>query len=49
MLWTLAVILMLLWLFGLMFSVAGNLVHVLLVIAAVVVVLQLLSGRKSLT
>ena len=49
MLWTIAVILAFLWMFGFMFSVAGNLVHVLLVIAAIVVVVQLLQGRKALT
>ncbi len=49
MLWTLAVILMFLWLFGFMFSVAGNLVHFLLVVAAIVIVVKLLQGRKVLT
>jgi hypothetical protein len=49
MLWTIAVILLFLWMFGIMFSVAGNLVHVLLVIIAIVVVVQLLRGRKGLT
>lgn len=49
MLWTIAVILLLLWLFGFMFSVAGNFVHALLVIAAIVVVVRLLQGRKGLT
>ena len=49
MLWTIAVILLLLWAFGFAFSVAGNLVHLLLVIAAIVVVVQLLQGRKVLS
>lgn len=47
MLWTIVVILLVLWLLGLMFEVAAGLIHVLLVIALVVVVLQLLSGRRT--
>ena len=46
MLWTIAVILFVLWLLGFTMHVAGGLVHVLLVIALVVVVLQFLSGRR---
>ncbi len=49
MLWTIAVILLLLWGLGFAFSVAGNLVHILLVIVAIVVVVQLLQGRKVLS
>jgi hypothetical protein len=46
MLWTIAVILLVLWLLGFTMHVAGGLIHVLLVIALVVVVLQCLSGRR---
>ncbi|HEX9365988.1 MAG TPA: lmo0937 family membrane protein [Vicinamibacterales bacterium] len=46
MLWTVAVILLVLWLLGFTLHVAGGLIHVLLVIVLVVVVLQLLSGRR---
>jgi hypothetical protein len=46
MLWTIVVILFVLWLLGFTMHVAGGLIHVLLVIALVVVVLQLLSGRR---
>ena len=46
MLWTIVVLLLILWLLGFTMHVAGGLIHVLLVIALVVVVLQLLSGRK---
>jgi hypothetical protein len=46
MLWTIVVILLILWLLGFTMHVAGGLVHILLVIALVVVVLQLLSGRR---
>lgn len=49
MLYTLAVILIILWLLGLVTSYTlGGFVHILLVIAIVVIVLQLVSGRRSL-
>ena len=48
MLWTIAVILLVLWLLGFGFHVAGGLIHVLLVIAVIVVVIQLISGRRAL-
>ncbi|MEO6214345.1 MAG: lmo0937 family membrane protein [Vicinamibacterales bacterium] len=48
MLWTIVVILLLLWLLGFSMKIAGGLVHVLLVIALVVIVFQLLSGRRAL-
>lgn len=47
MLWTLIVILVALWLLGLLASVGGGLIHILLVVAAVVLVAQLLSGRRT--
>ena len=46
MLWTLAVILIALWALGLAFKVASGLIHVLLVIALVVIVYRLISGRR---
>jgi len=46
MLWTIVVILAVLWLLGFTMNVAGGLIHVLLVIALVVVVVQLLQGRR---
>ncbi len=48
MLWTIVAILLILWLLGFSFHVAGGLVHVLLVVALVVVVFNLLSGRRAL-
>ena len=47
MLWTIIVILFALWLLGLVAHVGGSLIHVLLVIAVVVTVLNLLSGRRA--
>ena len=47
MLWTIFVILIILWLLGLVTSYTmGGLIHVLLVIAIVVVLLRIISGRK---
>jgi hypothetical protein len=46
MLWTIVVVLLVLWLLGFTMHVAGGLIHILLVIALVVVVLNLLSGRR---
>lgn len=47
MLWTIIAILVLLWLVGLATNVVGGLIHVILVIAVIVFVAQLLSGRRS--
>lgn len=48
MLWTLFVILVVLWLVGVVSSYTlGGLVHLLLVIALVALVVQLISGRRS--
>jgi hypothetical protein len=49
MLYTIAVVLLVLWALGLATSVTmGGFIHTLLVIAAVVIVIQLVSGRRSL-
>ncbi|NDW04311.1 lmo0937 family membrane protein [Jiella pacifica] len=49
MLWTIAVILVILWLLGAFaFHVAGGLIHLLLVIAVIVVIYQVVTGRRRL-
>ena len=49
MLWTIFVILLVLWLLGLVSSYTlGWFIHILLVIAIVVLIIQLLSGRRAL-
>ncbi len=48
MLWTLFVILVVMWLLGFSFHIAGGLVHLLLVVALVVLVINLLGGRRSM-
>ena len=46
MLWTVLLILLLMWALGFGFGVAGNLVHILLVVALVVLVVNVLQGRR---
>ena len=47
MLWTIAVILLILWLLGFFaFHVAGGLIHLLLVIAVIVVLVRVIQGRR---
>ncbi|GAB4507954.1 MAG: hypothetical protein Tsb0026_05380 [Sulfuricaulis sp.] len=49
MLYTIAVVLIVLWLLGLVSSYTmGGLIHILLVIAIVVVLINVISGRKAL-
>jgi hypothetical protein len=49
MLWTIAVILMVLWLLGLVSSYTmGGFIHILLVVAVVVVLLRIIQGRRPL-
>ena len=47
MLWTILVILLVLWLLGFLTHVGGGLIHLLLVVAAVVLVINLVSGRRA--
>jgi hypothetical protein len=46
MLWTIVVILVVLWLLGFTLNVAGGLIHLLLVVALVVGLIQLFTGRR---
>lgn len=47
MLWIVLVILLIFWLGGFLIDVAGNLIHILLVIALVVLIAQLLTNRRA--
>jgi hypothetical protein len=47
MLWTIFVILLVLWLLGFSFHIGGGLIHLLLVIAIVVLVFNLITGRRT--
>lgn len=46
MLWTILVILLILWLVGLVADIAGGFIHLLLVVALVLLVIKLLTGRN---
>lgn len=47
MIWTIAVVLFVLWLLGFaVFHVAGGLIHLLLVLAVIAIVYQFITGRK---
>lgn len=48
MLWTIVAILVILWLLGFLGGVGGGLIHALLVIALVVVLFQVITGRRAL-
>jgi hypothetical protein len=48
MLWTIFVVILVLWLLGFSFHIAGGMIHLLLVIALVVLIFNLLSGRRRL-
>jgi hypothetical protein len=47
MLWTIFVVLLVLWILGFSFHVAGSLIHLLLVVALIVLVVNLVSGRRG--
>jgi uncharacterized protein DUF5670 len=47
MLWTIVAVLLILWILGFSLHVAGGLIHILLVVALIVVVINLLSGRSA--
>jgi hypothetical protein len=46
MLWTIFVILLILWILGFSFHIAGRLIHLRLVIAVVVLIIRLITGRR---
>ena len=48
-LWTILVIVLVLWLLGMISNFGGGLIHLLLVIAAIVLIFNLLSGRRMVT
>jgi Family of unknown function (DUF5670) len=48
MLWTIFVILLVLWILGFSLHIAGSLIHLLLVIALIVLVVNLVTGRRAL-
>jgi hypothetical protein len=47
MLWTIFVILLVLWLLGFSLHVGGSLIHLLIVVAVIVLIFNLISGRRG--
>ncbi|MCK6259290.1 lmo0937 family membrane protein [Fictibacillus sp. WQ 8-8] len=47
MIWTIIGILIVLWLLGLIFKIAGGIIHILLIAAIVIIVFKLIKGRRS--
>jgi hypothetical protein len=46
MLWTILAVVLVLWLLGFSFHLAGSFIHILLVVALVILLFNLLSGRR---
>jgi predicted membrane metal-binding protein len=46
-LWIILAVIIVIWLIGFLMDVAGGLIHILLVIAAIILVINLISGRKG--
>lgn len=47
MLWTVFIVLLIMWLLGFTMHIGGGLIHLLLVVGLIVLVINLLSGRRS--
>jgi hypothetical protein len=47
MLWTLVAVFLILWLLGFSMSIGGGLIHILLVVALILIVVNLVSGRRA--
>lgn len=47
MLWTIFVVVLVLWLLGFSLHIAGGLIHLLLVLALIILVFNLVSGRRG--
>jgi hypothetical protein len=47
MLWTIVVVLVILWLIGLLGHIGGGLIHILLVVALVVFIYNMITGRRN--
>ncbi len=47
MLWTVFVIVLVLWLLGFSFHIGGGLIHILLVVALIILIFNLFAGRRS--
>lgn len=48
MLWTIFAIILVLWLLGMVGSIGGSLIHLLLIVAVAVLLIQLFTGRRPI-
>lgn len=48
MLWTIIVVLFILWILGFSLHFGGGLIHILLVLAVIILIFNLLSGRRGI-
>lgn len=48
MLWTIVAVLVLLWLLGLVLRAFGGLIHILIIVALIIVIYRLVTGRRVL-
>ncbi|MBU9672320.1 lmo0937 family membrane protein [Planococcus sp. CP5-4] len=46
-LWIILVVILAVWVIGFLLDVAGGLIHILLIIAAIVLIINLVTGRKG--
>ncbi|QHJ69287.1 MULTISPECIES: lmo0937 family membrane protein [Planococcus] len=46
-LWIILVVILAIWLIGFLMDVAGGLIHLLLIVAAIILIVNLISGRKG--
>jgi hypothetical protein len=47
-LWTIIVVLFILWILGFSLHIGGGLIHIILVIAVIILIFNLLSGRRGI-
>lgn len=47
-LWFIILVLFAFWLLGLIFKIGGSLIHLLLIIAGIIFIIQLITGKRSL-
>lgn len=48
MLWMIIVVLLIIWLLGLVFKIGGGLIHLILLIAGIILIVQLVTGKRKL-
>ncbi|MFD1032057.1 lmo0937 family membrane protein [Metaplanococcus flavidus] len=46
-LWIILIVILAIWLIGFLMDVAGGLIHLLLIVAAIILIVNLISGRKG--